>query len=360
MSKASDDASLFQVEEAVIAAARARLAPDAPPPGPSDFADLLQAYTKLCRSTRRMMRHADHNEAELNRLAHRLKVTNEELEAKNEALEGLSAKLSKYLSPQLYGSLFSGTQSATLAATRKELTVFFADIVDFTSLAETMEPEELVNLLNGYLTEMARIAIAHGATIDKYIGDEVMIFFGDPESRGAAADAQRCVAMAVEMLARLGEMRGAHDDAGRSYPIRVRIGIATGYCTVGNFGSEDRLDYTICGTPVNLAHRMQTHAAPDGILISEATYALLGDAFPTVEAGTIRLKGISRPVKAFEVLTPGMDDEERFVQVRDRGLQIFLDLDRLDAAAGEQALQALEEAKGRLQRRLSPSGGEAT
>jgi len=205
---------------------------------------------------------------------------------------------------------------------------------------------------------MARIAIAHGATIDKYIGDAVMIFFGDPESHGVAEDARRCVAMAVEMLNRVAEIRGEHDDRGRSYPIRVRIGIATGYCTVGNFGSEDRLDYTICGTPVNLAQRMQTHAAPDGILVSEGTYGLLEGAFPAVEAGTIRLKGFSRPVKAFDILTGESDDEERYVQIRDRGLQVFLDLDRIDPAAGEAAMNALDEARARLRERFARLAGD--
>jgi adenylate cyclase len=206
---------------------------------------------------------------------------------------------------------------------------------------------------------MARVAIAHGATIDKYIGDAVMIFFGDPESHGVAEDARRCVAMAIEMLRRLDAIRGEHDDRGRSYPIRVRIGIATGYCTVGNFGSEDRLDYTICGTPVNLAQRMQTHAAPDGILVSEGTYSLLDGAFPAVEAGTIRLKGISRPVKAFDILTSDSDDEDRYVQVRNRGMQIFLDLDRLDPTTGETALAALDEARSRLRQRLGREANAA-
>src|SRR5262249_46744340 len=103
---------------------------------------------------------------------------------KNQALEVLSSKLSKYLSPQVYASIFTGDRSVEIASNRKKLTVFFSDIVEFTSITENLEPEEITGLLNHYLTEMSMIALEHGATIDKYVGDAMLLFFGDPETKG--------------------------------------------------------------------------------------------------------------------------------------------------------------------------------
>ncbi|ODA66249.1 Adenylate cyclase 2 [Methyloligella halotolerans] len=117
-----------------------------------------------------------------------------EVRRKNKELEALSKKLSKYLASQVYDSIFTGEQSVELASSRKKLTVFFSDLVDFTGTTEHLESEELTNLLNHYLTEMAQIANAYGATIDKYIGDAVLAFFGDPESRGIQEDARAACA----------------------------------------------------------------------------------------------------------------------------------------------------------------------
>jgi class 3 adenylate cyclase len=96
-------------------------------------------------------------------------------------LEALSSKLSKYLSPQVYGSIFSGAQTVEISAKRKKLTVFFSDIAGFTETTDQLEAEELTDVLNQYLTEMSKIALAHGATIDKYIGDAMLLFFGAPK-----------------------------------------------------------------------------------------------------------------------------------------------------------------------------------
>lgn len=113
-----------------------------------------------------------------------------DLTEKTAMLEHLSNQLAKYLSPQIYASIFQGKQEVKVAANRKKLTVFPSDIEGFTETAERMASEELTQLLNSYLTEMSRIAIEHGATIDKYVGDAILIFFGDPESRGVQEDAR--------------------------------------------------------------------------------------------------------------------------------------------------------------------------
>ncbi len=111
------------------------------------------------------------------------------------------------------------------------------------------------------LTEMSKIALEYGATIDKYIGDAILAFFGDPESKGVKEDATACVEMAIAMQRRMRELQSQWLDSGLGKPFQLRIGINTGYCTVGNFGSEDRMDYTIIGNEVNLASRLESSPA---------------------------------------------------------------------------------------------------
>ena len=118
-------------------------------------------------------------------------------------------------------------------------------------------------------------AIAHaisnryGGTIDKFIGDAILVFFGDPETEGDRNDALKCAHMALRMRDRVRELEKIWHENGISKPLKVRMGINTGYCTVGNFGSEHRLEYTVLGSPVNLASRLQTAAEADTILIRQ-------------------------------------------------------------------------------------------
>ncbi len=221
---------------------------------------------------------------------------------KNRMLESLSNKLSKYLSPQVYASIFTGSQSVEISAKRKKLTVFFSDIVGFTETADRLESEDMTQLLNHYLTEMSKIALEHGATIDKYVGDAIMIFFGDPESQGVQADALACVKMAIAMRKRLRELADVWRESGIENPLQCRIGINTGYCTVGNFGSEDRMDYTIIGGGVNLASRLETSADPGDILISYETYAHVKNEIRCEAHGQITVKGLAYPVETYRVL----------------------------------------------------------
>jgi adenylate cyclase len=120
-------------------------------------------------------------------------------------------------------------------------------------------------LLNEYLTEMSKIAHAHGATLDKFIGDAILAFFGDPQTLGAREDARACLKMAVAMQERLGELQTKWREQGIEQPLQVRMGINTGYCNVGNFGSDDRMAYTIIGAEANLAARLQAIAPAGGI-----------------------------------------------------------------------------------------------
>jgi adenylate cyclase len=214
----------------------------------------------------------------------------------------LADKLSKYLSPQVYRSIFSGDKDVKLESYRKRLTVFFSDIKDFTMTTDSMESEALTALINEYLNEMSKIALEYGGTIDKYIGDAIMIFFGDPESKGAKEDALACVNMALAMRTRMNEVRDGWLESGIESPLHVRIGINTGFCTVGNFGSDDRMDYTILGGEVNLASRLESLAAEDTILVSYATYALIKDQIKCDEKEKATVKGIAYPVQVYEVI----------------------------------------------------------
>ena len=226
---------------------------------------------------------------------------NAALDEKTRTLEGLAGKLAKYLSPQVYASIFAGTHDVRLATERKRLTVFFSDIKDFTSTTANMQPEDLTAMLNQYFTAMSSIAHAHRAHVDKFIGDAMLMFFGDPETRGAEEDARACVRMAIAMQRRMVELRRDWRMKGLEQHFEMRIGINTGYCNVGNFGSNDRMDYTIIGAEVNLAARLEEAADPGGILLSYPTYALVRDIVNADERGSITAKGIHREVNVFAV-----------------------------------------------------------
>jgi adenylate cyclase len=262
---------------------------------------------------------------------------------KNQALEVLSSKLSKYLSPQVYASIFTGDRGVEIASNRKKLTVFFSDIVEFTSITENLEPEEITGLLNHYLTEMSMIALEHGATIDKYVGDAMLLFFGDPETKGGKQDAEACVRMAVAMQRRMRELQHEWREAGQQRPFEVRMAINTGYCTVGNFGSADRMDYTIIGNEVNLASRLQSHAEPGGILMTHETYSLVKDIVPTEEQEPVQVKGFTKPIRNYRVL--GLYDdlvgEGRVIREEEEGLRLLLDLQKQDKASAIRMMEAV-------------------
>src|SRR3569623_1892372 len=148
---------------------------------------------------------------------------------------------------------------------------------------------------------MAAIAHDFGGTIDKCFGDAMLIFFGDPETKGDRTDAQACVHMAWDMQRRLVELNAKWRASGIEQPFRSRIGINSGYCNVGNFGSSDRMDYTIIGAEANLAARLQSVAEPGGIVLSYESYALVSDIVTAHALPAITMKGISREVIPYSV-----------------------------------------------------------
>ena len=216
--------------------------------------------------------------------------------------EEILKKLSKYFSPQVYNSIFSGKLDVTINTSRKDLTVFFSDIKSFTTITEKLEPEVLTKLITNYLTAMTDIAIEYGGTVDKYIGDAIMIFFGDPNSNGKKDDAIACVSMALKMKKALTSLRKSWKLTGLSESLNVRMGIHTDVCTVGNFGSLDRLDYTVLGNGVNLASRLESLANSNEILISENTYNLVKKDIDCDYFDEIKVKGKSHSIKTFQVV----------------------------------------------------------
>jgi class 3 adenylate cyclase/PAS domain-containing protein len=269
---------------------------------------------------------------------------------KNQVLESLSSKLSKYLAPQLYKSIFSGEKDVKVASQRKKLTVFFSDIAGFTETTDLLESEELTSLLNQYLTEMSSIALEYGATIDKFIGDAIMLFFGDPETRGAKQDAIACVKMAIAMQQRMRDLQAEWRDRGQEHVFQLRIGINTGYCTVGNFGSDDRVDYTIIGNEVNLAARLQPHADLGGVLLAHETYSLVKDVALAEETGTITVKGFPRPVKTYRVVSVFDDTaiQGRIIRREQEGLTLIIDRKKLTKKGQAEAIKALQDAVEKL------------
>jgi class 3 adenylate cyclase/HAMP domain-containing protein len=280
----------------------------------------------------------------------RAEEANERVLEQNRMLEALSNKLSKYLSPQVYSSIFTGSQSVEISAKRKKLTVFFSDIAGFTETADKLESEDLTQLLNHYLTEMSRIALAHGATIDKYVGDAIVIFFGDPETRGVREDALACVKMAIAMRERMRELGRLWRDSGIETPLQCRIGINTGYCTVGNFGSEDRMDYTIIGGGVNLAARLETGAEPGEILISYETFAHVQSEIHCEERGRISVKGLAYPAATYRVVDSyeALGSARQPIREEMPNLRLDLDVTSMSPGQREQAAAILRKALDEL------------
>jgi class 3 adenylate cyclase len=281
-----------------------------------------------------------------------LKQREEELAEKSSSMEQLSNQISKYLSPQVYESIFTGKREVKVASHRRKLSIFFSDIAGFTETADQLESEDLTKLLNHYLTEMSDIATEYGATIDKYVGDAIVIFFGDPETKGIKEDALACIKMAIAMRERLTELQGIWRDSGISKPLQCRIGINTGFCTVGNFGSEARMDYTIIGSGVNLASRLESAATPGEILISHETYALVKDQIHCDSAGMVELKGISHPVETYRVgdLHTKLQKDREVIREDFPYFNLEIDLDKLSANDYGPAVVALRRALEKVSR----------
>lgn len=275
------------------------------------------------------------------------------IEEKSRQLERLANRLAKYLSPQVYDTLFKGDRDMTQRFSRKNLTIFFSDIERFTDITDDLEPERLAFIINSYLSAMSTVALDNGGTIDKFIGDAIVIFFGDPESRGDREDAAACVRMSLAMQEKMYDLNEMWRSQGLTKPMHVRMGINTGFCTVGNFGSEQKLDYTVLGSPVNMAARLQALAKPDRIVISESTYLLLQDLVEAEKLEQVTLKGFKRPINTFELKsiidgTAGDAKQKNFIHSGK-----YVDIRAKETADIQQILTELSEVQATLQDKVS-------
>ena len=203
----------------------------------------------------------------------------------------------KYLSPKVVDQLVENPPE--LGGVDKDLTVLFSDIRSFTTLSESMSPQELVNHLNTYLTAMTDVIFEYGGYLDKYVGDEVMCFWGAPLPQ--ADHAVRACKCALRQMQRLRELNAAWPEAIR---INIGIGLNSGIMTVGNMGSPTRMNYTLMGDNVNLGARLEGTNKEYGtnVIISEFTYGLVRDHFLVRELDNIRVKGKNKPVLIYELV----------------------------------------------------------
>ena len=208
---------------------------------------------------------------------HQDKTLNEKLALQFEINKSLKLhvhRLSKYLSPKL-SKFIIANNTADVVASDKPMTIFFSDMQGFSQLSEQLDSDKLSWMVNSFLSEMTDIVLKFDGTLDKMIGDSIMVFFGDPNTRGKESDALNCIGMAMAMRE---AMKGLHlkwQKAGITHPPKIRMGINTGSCRVGNFGTQKMLNYTVVGSCVNLASYLESIAQPNEILISEDTYNLV-------------------------------------------------------------------------------------
>ena len=216
-----------------------------------------------------------------------------------------TGELKRFLPHQVAEGLLAGQLSTSDGFERRRLTLLFADMVGFTDLSDTLEPEELSEVLNEYLREMTAIAVSHRGTLDNYIGDGLMVIFGAPSQDEESAQAWAAVKAAFGMMARADELTAVIRERGIPADLRVRVGVNTGHCTVGVFGSDLLRAYKAVGFAVNMAARLQSEADPGTLLVGFRTYALVKDRVRAQSRGELTLKGAARPVEAWEIL--GLD-----------------------------------------------------
>ncbi len=211
--------------------------------------------------------------------------------------------LSRYVSPQMCEEILKDPSLLQLGGQRRKVTILFADIKGFTALSEKMEPEQVVEVLNTFFTEMVELVFQHQGTLDKFLGDAVMADFGAPVEIPRAP--ARAVACALAMHRRLQEMR-----AQGLTPIQgLRIGINTGEAIVGNIGSDKRMDFTVIGDVVNVAARLQelTKELEADILVSEATFQEVAGQFRFQALPPVVLRGRREPSAVYRLMAAGQE-----------------------------------------------------
>lgn len=283
----------------------------------------------------------------------KLSLETQRLEQEQQLHKMRTYKLSRYLPPPVWKAINEG-RDKSLQTERKRLSVFFSDIKDFSELAEEMEAEALTDLLNTYLTEMTKIVHQFGGTIDKFMGDGIMVLFGDSSSKGVKHDALRCLAMSLAMRKRMKTLQQHWHHQGIKRPLQIRMGINTGYCTVGTFGTANHLDYTALGAHVNLASRLESAAEPGEILVSHETWGLVKDTIMCRDKGNINVKGISHPIKVYQVvdLRKNLGANQSYFEQHLDGFTMYMDMEKIRNYDKEKVLLSLAEISERLRDKI--------
>ncbi len=252
---------------------------------------------------------------------------------------------SHYISKDVVNELVANPEKATLGGDKRELTVFFSDVADFTTISESLTPEGLVVLLNEYLDEMTSIILAYGGTLDKYEGDAIMAFWGAPVEQ--PDHALRACHAALEMQNRLAILRGKWRKVGKP-PLEVRAGLNTGHMIVGNMGGRERFDYTVIGDSVNLASRLEgaNKQYKSDIMISDMTYKHVEGKVLVRELDLIQVKGKTEPVKVWHLLGPidmeRTDKERQALEIYHEGLKLYRERNWAEAIGYMQQAKELD------------------
>lgn len=223
-----------------------------------------------------------------------------------------------YVSPKLVEELLKDPSTMpSLKSERRMVSMLFSDIAGFTSMSESLPPDEVEHILNEYLTAMSEIVFTNDGTLDKYIGDAVMAVWGNVGPTSPKTDAYKAVNTAIQMQRTLAKLREKWLGEGM-VPLQIRIGVNTGEALVGNFGSPQKMDYTVIGDAVNTAARLEglNKEFSTSILISQATYDLVSDRLNARHVGTVKVKGKEEPVSVYEVLN-WRDESAMQTEIRD-------------------------------------------
>lgn len=232
---------------------------------------------------------------------HERMIAEEKFRKEQEKVQKAYRLISKYVPPQIAETILHGTIDLVWKHHREKLTLFFSDIKNFTKITDSLEPEDMGNLLNEYLAEMNGIINRYGGTLAQLIGDGLYVFFGAPDKTEDKDHALRCLNMAIDMQVKMKELNKKWFNSGIDENLEIRCGINTGMATVGGYGSSDRKEYTAMGMQVNLAARLESACKPGRILISHTTWALVREEFSCPPLGKIEVKGYHRPVSVYEV-----------------------------------------------------------
>jgi adenylate cyclase len=244
--------------------------------------------------------------------------------SEEKARASLKKAFQSYVAPSVVEEIIKHPERLRLGGERRELTIFFCDIRGFTSMSEKLEPEEVVNILHGFLNPMSKIVVKYGGTLDKFMGDAIMALYGAPlhypDHAGMACKT------ALEMQEVLKSLSQGWENQGLP-SLKIGVGINTGVVSVGNMGSDTLFDYTAIGDNVNLASRLEglNKTYHTEIIISESTAQALDQNFVLRELDLVRVKGRNQPVAIFELLglAPADADVAEFLQSYHQGLQLY-------------------------------------